>query len=69
MHTYFSVNIHFTQKCILLEELWQADLTAIITYFTRLRIRTTSQRFLLNRMNLYEWPTPNPAPEIPLTGV
>ncbi len=54
----------------------QTDLTAIRTYFTRWRIRTTSLvqihtifaklyvfYELAIRMNLYEWPTPNPAPK------
>ncbi len=54
----------------------QPDLTAIRTYFTRWRIRTTtlvqihmifakSYVFyeLPIRMNLYEWPTPNPTPK------
>ncbi len=58
---------------------WQPDLTAIRTYFTRWLIRTNSYDLtrtnsyvfaksyvfyeLWNRMNLYEWPTPNPAPK------
>ncbi len=54
----------------------QPDLTAIPTYYTRWLIRTTalvhihkifakSYIFykLAIRMNLYEWPTPNPAPK------
>ncbi len=54
----------------------QPDLTAICTYFTRWIIRTTSLAQihmifaksyvfyeLPIRMNLYEWPTPKPAPK------
>ncbi len=52
------------------------DLTAIRTYFTRWRIRATSliqihtifaKSYVFYelpiRMNLYEWPIPNPAPK------
>ncbi len=54
----------------------QPDLTAIHTYFTRWLIRMTSRRQihmnlaksyvfyeLAILLNLYEWPTPNPAPK------
>ncbi len=57
-------------------EFGQPDLTAIRTYFTRWLIRTTSLVQIHTifaklyvfyelpiRMNLYEWPTPNPAPK------
>ncbi len=60
-------------------KLFQPDLTAIRTYFTRWLIRTNSYDLtrtnsydfaksyvfyeLPIRMNLYEWPTPNPAPK------
>ncbi len=55
---------------------FQPDLTAIYTYFTTWLIRTTSlvqihtifaKSYVFYklpiRMNLYEWPTPNPAPK------
>ncbi len=51
----------------------QPDLMAIHTYFTRWLIRTNSFHMIFAksyvfyelpiRMNLYEWPTPNPAPK------
>ncbi len=48
----------------------QPDFTAIRTYFTRWLINTNSYFAksyvfyeLPIRMNLYEWPTPNPAPK------
>ncbi len=66
-------NLQATQD---VDEFVQPDLTAICTYFTRWLIRTTSLvqihtifaksyvfYELSNRMNLYEWPTPNPAPK------
>ncbi len=56
------------------EEMNQPHLTAIYTYFTRWLIHTTSiiQNYMIfaklyifygSKVNLYEWPTPNPAPK------